>query len=167
MIKHGKVDIAPVAITPPVHEIRFQPNPYTQNATAATPSMPPVLSYASAPSFSAPMESAGTIYHTGVSCVMQFLLQMLIINFHDNFKNDRVEDFISFSSLFLSNFLLLLLYIFYCLYLPAWWHIVRFVTTCDVFIYYVHGTLNEIKRGCDVSSSLIKKKYIFPFVILT
>ena len=75
-VKHGKVDIAPVAITPPVQEIRFQPNPNTQNAAAsATPSMPPVLSYASAPSFSAPLESAGTIYHTGVSFMMQFLLQ--------------------------------------------------------------------------------------------
>lgn len=62
-IKHVKDDIVPVVQTPPVHEIRFQSNPYTQNAAvSATPTMPPVLSYTSAP-----IETAGTIYHTGVS----------------------------------------------------------------------------------------------------
>lgn len=54
--------------TPPVQEIRYQSNPYVN---AGNPSVTPTLSvmgYAPPPpSYPAPMESAGTIYHTGVS----------------------------------------------------------------------------------------------------
>jgi hypothetical protein len=66
--KRRKDEIASFTETSPVHEIRFQTNPYTQNTAASTtPTMPPVLSYASAPPFTTPLDS-GTIYHTGVSC---------------------------------------------------------------------------------------------------
>lgn len=65
--KRRKDEIASYTETSPVHEIRFQTNPYTQSAAASTtPTMPPVLSYASAPSFSTPMDT-GAVYHTGVS----------------------------------------------------------------------------------------------------
>ncbi|KAG5678674.1 hypothetical protein PVAND_008325 [Polypedilum vanderplanki] len=65
-----KDEITSATETPPVQEIRFQANPYTNTATVAastTPSMPPtVLSYApAAPFATAPIETAGTIYHTG------------------------------------------------------------------------------------------------------
>lgn len=64
-----KDDLTSVPETPPVQEIRFQTNPYSNNAAAsATPTLPPVLGYASAAPFTtAPIETAGTIYHTGVS----------------------------------------------------------------------------------------------------
>jgi hypothetical protein len=56
------------AETPPVQEIRYQPNPYANaGAAAATPTLS-VMSYAPPPpTFTAPMEASGTIYHTGVS----------------------------------------------------------------------------------------------------
>ncbi len=61
-----KEEISSFVETSPVHEIRFPANSsYTQNATA-TPSMPPVLSYAAAPPFTTPLENSGAIYHTGV-----------------------------------------------------------------------------------------------------
>lgn len=64
--KRRKDEITSFTESSPVHEIRFQTNPYTQNAAASTtPTMPPVLSYASAPSFTTPLDP-GAVYHTGV-----------------------------------------------------------------------------------------------------
>lgn len=61
------VEMKIAAETPPVQEIKFQTNPYTSTAASATPSLPPtVLGYAS-PYTTAPIETAGTIYHTGVN----------------------------------------------------------------------------------------------------
>jgi hypothetical protein len=56
------------AETPPVQEIRYQPNPYVNaGAAAVTPTLS-VMSYAPPPpTFNAPMEAPGTMYHTGVS----------------------------------------------------------------------------------------------------
>jgi hypothetical protein len=67
-----KDELTSAAQTPPVQEMRFQANPYANTnaaAASATPTMPQtVLGYApAAPYAAAPMESAGTIYHTGVS----------------------------------------------------------------------------------------------------
>lgn len=71
--KRRKDEITSFAETSPVHEIRFQTNHYTQNAAASTPTMPPVLSYASAPSFTTPLDT-GAIYHTGVGMIENLLL---------------------------------------------------------------------------------------------
>ncbi|XP_070499134.1 protein encore isoform X3 [Chironomus tepperi] len=62
-----KDELTSVTETPPVQEIRFQTNPYTNNTTVtATPTLPPVLGYPTAASFTTtPIETAGTIYHTG------------------------------------------------------------------------------------------------------
>lgn len=68
--------------TPPVQEIRYQSNPYVNTVNApATPTLS-VMGYAPPqPTFTAPLESAGTIYHTGVrnSCqVKPFIVSNLM-----------------------------------------------------------------------------------------
>lgn len=66
-VKKDDVISTSAAETPPVQEIRYQSNPYV---SAGTPSVTPALSvmgYAPPqPTFSAPIDSSGTIYHTGV-----------------------------------------------------------------------------------------------------
>jgi hypothetical protein len=77
-LKHGKNEITSVTESPPVHEIRYQSNPYTNVVASATPTLPPVFSYTSTPTFSAPIETAGTIYHTGVSKNCEIYLTLLV-----------------------------------------------------------------------------------------
>lgn len=53
--------------TPPVQELRYQSNSYISSAaTSATPTMP-MVGYSAPTTYTTPLESAGTIYHTGVS----------------------------------------------------------------------------------------------------
>jgi hypothetical protein len=65
-------DVTPTSATatPPVQEIRYQPNPYVNAGNPAVTPTLSVMSYAPPPppTFQAPMEAPGTIYHTGVSC---------------------------------------------------------------------------------------------------
>lgn len=73
-----KDELTSVTETPPVQEIRFQTNPYSNNtAVTATPTLPPVLGYPTAASFTTtPIETAGTIYHTGVCRIFLIFLRI-------------------------------------------------------------------------------------------
>lgn len=54
-------------VTPPVQEIRYQSNPYVNAGNAPVTPALSVMGYAPPqPTFTAPIESGGTIYHTGV-----------------------------------------------------------------------------------------------------
>lgn len=92
-----KVDVVSTsaAATPPVQEIRYQPNPYVN---APNPSVTPTLSvmgYAPPqPSFTAPMESAGTIYHTGVRFLFHLLItQKKNVSVIKTMKSERIFKF--------------------------------------------------------------------------
>ncbi|XP_070499136.1 protein encore isoform X5 [Chironomus tepperi] len=78
-----KDELTSVTETPPVQEIRFQTNPYTNNTTVtATPTLPPVLGYPTAASFTTtPIETAGTIYHTGPDGTLYVLSQPVMYSY--------------------------------------------------------------------------------------
>lgn len=112
--------------TPPVQEIRYQSNQYVNStSSSATPTMS-VMGYAPPPTFTAPIESGGTIYHTGVR----------YLNRHYKYQRSNES----------GNFKLF----FYFTHFPffflkilenseAGWHIICLITTCDVLICYVNG----------------------------
>ncbi|KAL7050981.1 hypothetical protein ACKWTF_004281 [Chironomus riparius] len=78
-----KDELTSVTETPPVQEIRFQTNPYSNNtAVTATPTLPPVLGYPTAASFTTtPIETAGTIYHTGPDGTLYVLSQPVMYSY--------------------------------------------------------------------------------------
>lgn len=66
-VKKEDVISTSAADTPPVQEIRYQTNPYVNTGTPSVTPALSVMGYAPPPqTFSAPLDSSGTIYHTGV-----------------------------------------------------------------------------------------------------
>jgi hypothetical protein len=112
--------------TPPVQEIRYQSNQYVNStSSSATPTMS-VMGYAPPPAFTAPIESGGTIYQTGVR----------YLNLH--YKYERSNESGNFKT-FLLFYTFSLFFLKYLKNSEAGWHIICLITTCDVLICYVHG----------------------------
>jgi hypothetical protein len=52
--------------TPPVQEIRYQSNQFVNSTNSSVTPTLSVMGYAPPPAFTAPLETGGAIYHTGV-----------------------------------------------------------------------------------------------------
>lgn len=65
-LKKDDVISASATATPPVQEIRYQSNQYVNSTNSSVTPTLSVMGYAPPPAFTAPMETGGTIYHTGV-----------------------------------------------------------------------------------------------------
>lgn len=126
-LKKDDVISTSATATPPVQEIRYQSNQYVNSTNSSVTPTLSVMGYAPPPAFTAPMETGGTIYHTGVRN-RQFL------EFKTKQWVRKFKTFLLFYTLSSSFF--------------SWnisWnseagrHFVCPVTTCDVLICYVHG----------------------------
>lgn len=119
--------------TPPVQEIRYQSNPYVNAGAPVTPTLS-VMGYAPPqPTFTAPLDNAGTIYHTGVRNEYFAKIKLFVVfeNGDESDESTKLKLFFCFIH-FPSSFK-------YLDKSEAGWHIICFVTTCDVLLCYVNG----------------------------